>query len=147
MNAGIPLSSLRVDTQCLSRIKRYLSDRAQGQSLSPCEEAAWKEFYDSCTRKVRAYAYTCGTVHEEIADCVQEVWRELIVRLPKFQLDPGRGQFDTWLFRIIQSKTADLRRSRKRHSAERISDTLQALADHRAGPGQALEQEELVLQR
>jgi RNA polymerase sigma factor (sigma-70 family) len=128
----------------LIQIRRYLTDREHGLPLSQGLEAAWKVFYDLYTRKIRAYAFTCGAPNEEIADCVQEVWRELLVRLPTFQLDPSRGQFDTWLYQVVQGKTADLRRSRRHRIFQENTDTLQTVTDERPGPCRALEEEEMV---
>jgi len=132
------------DSELLIQAQRYLDHRNQGLPSGQDLEAAWVEFYDFYSRKIRTYAFTCGAADEEIADCVQEVWRELLVRLPEFHLDPCRGQFDTWLFAIAQSKTADLRRSRNRRSLQGNSDGLQTVTDNRPSPGRALEDEEMV---
>jgi RNA polymerase sigma factor (sigma-70 family) len=121
-----------------------LTQREHGLPPSPDLEAAWDEFYDRYARKIRAYAFTCGARDEEVVDCVQEVWRELLVRLPRYQHDPGRGHFDTWLFRIVQSKTVNLRRSRKRRMIQGGSDALQDVTDCHPGPQQTLEEEETV---
>jgi RNA polymerase sigma factor (sigma-70 family) len=118
--------------------------REQGLPPSHELEAAWAEFYDLCARKIRAYASACGAAQEDMADCTQEVWRELLVRLPRFQLDPCRGQFDTWLYSVVRSKTADLGRSRKRRSLQERSDILQNAADSRPTADQALEAAETV---
>lgn len=114
MNAVIPIRPPSATPELLIQVRSYLAHRQQRLLPSEDSEAAWRMFYDLCSRKIRVYAFACGATDEEILDCVQEVWRELLVRLPTFHLDPCRGQFDTWLFRIVQSKTADLRRTRKK---------------------------------
>ncbi len=132
------------DAELLIQIQSYLTHRQQHLPPSQHLEAAWKVFYALYSRKIRVYAFTCGATEEEIADCVQEVWRELLVRLPTFRLDPSRGQFDTWLFHIVQGKTADLRRSRKRRLLQGTSDTLPAVTDNHPSPGRALEDREIA---
>jgi RNA polymerase sigma factor (sigma-70 family) len=143
MNAHIAVAPQRADPQLLNQVRSYLTNRRQGLPAKPEAEAAWDVFYDLYDRKIRVFAFRCATTDKDIVDCVQEVWRELLVRLPTFQLDPSRGQFDTWLFHIVQGKTADLCRSRKRRSLQANSNTLQALADSRPNPGRLLEEEEL----
>jgi RNA polymerase sigma factor (sigma-70 family) len=128
----------------LIQIRDFLTQRQRGLPLSQDLEAAWREFYDLYDRKIRAFAITCGVGKEHIADCVQEVWTELLVRLPTFQLDPNRGKFDTWLFSIVRGKTVDLRRSHKRHLSQENTATLQSVTDHRTIPARTVEEEELV---
>ncbi len=144
MNVAVPITPPSADSERLIQIRRYLTDRERGLPLSQGLEAAWKVFYDLYTRKIRAFAFTCGAANEEIADCVQEVWRELLVRLPTFQLDPSRGKFDTWLFQVVQGKTADLRRSLRHRIFQVNSETLQTVTDARPGPCRALEEKEMV---
>src|SRR4051812_27839662 len=103
MNIALPIAPASADADQLLQIRRYLTHRQYGQS--PCKELekAWTNFYKQYSRKIRTFAFTCGTSAEDIADCAQEVWRELLVRLPVFHPDQRRGQFETWLFTIVQS--------------------------------------------
>jgi RNA polymerase sigma factor (sigma-70 family) len=107
-------------------------------------EESWKDFHQFYSDKIRAYAFTCGAKADEVADCLQEVWRELLVRLPTFHFDPTRGQFDTWLFPIVQSKAADLCRLRKRRFHQYGSHSLAGLPDAHPNPCHALEDRELL---
>jgi RNA polymerase sigma factor (sigma-70 family) len=144
MNAALPTAPPSAGSELLIQIRNYLTRREHGLPPSKIQEAAWRAFYDIYARKIRAFAITCGTAVEELVDCVQEVWRELLVRLPTFQLDSCRGQFDSWLFRIVQGKAADLHRSRKRRPLQAHSDALQTATDHRPSPGRTFEEEEMV---
>jgi RNA polymerase sigma factor (sigma-70 family) len=128
----------------LLQTSRYLAHREHGLAPPHELERAWARFYDVYAHKIRAYAFVCGTAAEDLADCSQEVWRELIVRLPTFQLDPERGKFDTWLFNVVQSKTSDMRRRRKRHWLQGDAAALPGVADHRPGPGRAMEAQEFA---
>jgi RNA polymerase sigma-70 factor (ECF subfamily) len=139
----IPSASLIADAELLTQAQRYLSQRendlAPGQEL----EAVWTAFYDRTLEKIRKFAFTCGAAAEDIADCVQEVWTELLTRLPTFRLDPKRGQFDSWLFHIVRGKTANLRRSHKRRLFQGNSDTLQTALDVHPSPARTLEEKEM----
>jgi RNA polymerase sigma factor (sigma-70 family) len=144
MNVATPIAPSSGDSELLSQTRSYLTRRRHGPPPTPDLEAAWRVFYDRYARKIRVYAFACGAIEEEIVDCAQDVWRELLVRLPTFHLDPRRGQFDTWLFSIVQGKTADLQRSRKRRQWQGNSEVLQSLANTRQAPGRTLEEEELL---
>jgi len=144
MKVATLLAPPGADSEVLLKTQHYLTCRQHGLPPGQDLKAAWIVFYERNTRKIRTYAFTCGVAEEEIADCIQEVWRELLVRLPTFQFDPRRGQFDSWLFSIVQSKTADLRRSRKRRSYQGNSDPLPNVTDHHPSPGRDLEVREMV---
>jgi RNA polymerase sigma factor (sigma-70 family) len=126
----------------LSQAQHFLTRASEG-SVNSEQESAWNAFYEYHTRKIRAFAFTCGANDDEVGDCIQEVWAELLVRLPTFQLDPSRGSFDTWLFPIVRSKTTDWLRRRRKHCPDhRHSEPLNAAADHRRPPTQVLEDAE-----
>jgi RNA polymerase sigma factor (sigma-70 family) len=144
MNGAISIRPLGISSELLTKVCQYLTCRERDLS-SLCDlERIWSEFYELYSRKIRRYAFACGTPEVDIADCVQEVWRELLVRLPSFRLDPRRGQFDTWVYCVVKGKTADLRRSRKRRLLQGNADNLDRVTDCRSGPMGALEQEEIV---
>jgi RNA polymerase sigma factor (sigma-70 family) len=137
-------SGTSADSCLLIQAQRYLAHREQGLHPSRELEASWNLFFDVYSRRIRKYAFTCGATEEDIEDCVQEVWTELLVRLPTFRLDPERGKFDTWLFHVVRGKTVDLRRSSKHRLLQENFDTLQAVIDRHASPGEALEKQEML---
>jgi RNA polymerase sigma factor (sigma-70 family) len=132
------------DHELLTQVRHYLCHRQHALQPPHDLEQAWASFYDRYAPRIRAYAVTCGVSAEEIADCVQEVWRELLLRLPAFEVDPARGKFDTWLFRIVQGKTADQHRLRQRRPLQDVSDKLDAVSDPRPNPSADLEEHELI---
>jgi RNA polymerase sigma factor (sigma-70 family) len=142
MNAVTPTAPPGANSELLTQTRAYLLHRKRGLAPSYHLEIAWRGFYEVYSEKIRAYAFKCGAGVEEVVDCIQEVWRELLVRLPTFHLDLSRGQFDTWLYQIVRSKAADLLRSHKHRFFQGNSDTLQAVTDNRPSPEQALEHEE-----
>ena len=130
-------------SELLTQAQRYLT---RGERDLPPEqdlEAAWMVFFNFYTQKIRKYAFTCGATEVDIADCVQEVWTELLVRLPTFQFDPRRGKFDSWIFRIVRSKTVDLHRSHKRRFLQNNSSTLLSVIDSHPSPDHNLEEGEM----
>jgi RNA polymerase sigma factor (sigma-70 family) len=144
MDAALAITPLAPDTDLLSRVRSYLTQREQGLVPSPALEDAWTAFYECYSPRIRAYAFSCGAGDEDIADCVQEVWREMLVRLPTFQLDSGRGRFDTWLFCIVRAKATDLRRSSNRRLLEGNAASLETATDNRAIARRSPEAEEMV---
>ncbi len=131
------------DSTLLSQAQRYLTCLQKGLAPEYDLEGAWKSFYDLYTRKIRSYAFTCGAGEADLSDCLQEVWTELLVRLPTFRLDPKRGKFDTWLFHIVQGKAVNLRRSHARRWLQDNSDMLQSVIDCHPSPARTLEEQEM----
>jgi RNA polymerase sigma-70 factor (ECF subfamily) len=130
------------DPELLYRAQHYLRGREKGECPGQGLEAAWEQFYEFYSRKIRSYAFKCGAQEKDISDCVQEVWAELVKRLPGFQLDPRKGKFDTWLFDIVRGKAADTQRFRRRSLVHKNPDVFTSLTDLRPQPGQALEEQE-----
>jgi RNA polymerase sigma factor (sigma-70 family) len=143
MNASAPTPPGSDEPRLLTQIQDFLNHRERGLAPSPEQEAAWTAFYDSYCPKIRKYAFSCGATEEEIADCAQEVWTELLVRLPTFRLDPNRGRFDSWLFRIVRGKTADILRLKRRLSQASANVPETAIEAH-PNPARRLEDEEMV---
>ncbi|MGO9109868.1 MAG: RNA polymerase sigma factor [Thermoguttaceae bacterium] len=121
-----------VTGELLSEAQCYLKHCEHDDHAADAIEAAWSEFYEVCSSRIRRFAFRCGILEKDVADCLQEVWAELIVRLPIFSLDPSRGQFESWLFCIVQSKTVDIRRSSRSSLLPGSADRLHRVANHRA---------------
>src|SRR5262249_9271013 len=77
--------------------------------------------------------------------CVQEVWHELLKRLPHFELDSRRGQFDTWLFSIVRGKVINQFRAHQRHCSQRRAQALLDFPDARPMASRAMEEEEVLV--
>jgi RNA polymerase sigma factor (sigma-70 family) len=137
-NASSNIDALLVQAQ-------FFLTRPSAERATPQQEAAWNVFYALCTRKIRAFAFSCGASHTDVADCVQDVWADLVVRLRSFQLDSDRGSFDTWLFPIVRSRTTDLIRRRRFRSRNCIDgDAVETIVDRQPPPGRLLEDAEIV---
>ena len=120
--------------ELLSKAQAYLAHREENEAATDILESDWVDFYNLCTRKIRSFAFRCGVCENDIADCLQDVWAELIVRLPTFRLDPSRGQFESWLFRIVQSKAVNAHRTHKFGRMLDNSSDLRAVADTHKTP-------------
>jgi RNA polymerase sigma factor (sigma-70 family) len=144
MKESPSVAEANADSGLLAQAQNYLISREDGVPPNLELEETWNRFYAHYDRKLRAFAYKCGATQEETVDCAQEVWRELLVRLPTFQLDARRGQFDSWLYCIVRSKATNLRRSRKRFQHHRPHNVLQFISDKRPDPGQTMADSELL---
>lgn len=126
----------------LALTQEYLiQQEARRPSNQRCRDA-WERFYEIHRRKIRAFAFTCGVEPADVVDCEQEVWRELLLRLPTFHIDLSRGQFDSWLFAIVRSKAVDLFRARKYRSREN-GRPLDDCSDRRHDPAARIEPAEI----
>ena len=138
------IAASTADARLLLEVQHYLTHRTQGLPTGRDLEAAWGVFFARYSQKICKYAVACGAAAADMADCVQDVWTELLVRLPSFRLDPKRGQFDSWLFQIVRGKTVDLVRFHKRSMLQANAVALQLVTDGHPSPAHTLEEQEMV---
>jgi RNA polymerase sigma-70 factor (ECF subfamily) len=96
------------------------------------DQVAWREFFDSYWRLIYKVARSNGLADAEAQDVVQNTFIYLSRRLPKFQYDPKRGAFKSWLRVVTRSRISVFRRQQKddgklQHRAP--SDDLEEVAD------------------
>src|SRR5438105_3591129 len=89
-----------VPPDLLARTQVYLEAKRSGHVVNRDCVSAWNDFYLRYLPTIRDQVRRLGVREPEASDCVQEVWKDLIVRLPSFRPDPGRCSFRTWL-RVI----------------------------------------------
>jgi RNA polymerase sigma-70 factor (ECF subfamily) len=76
---------------------------------------AWDQFFRFCTPLI-SHALTAYHLTEaDRDDCIQEVWKEVVVKLHDFQFDTKRARFRTWLSALARNKAVDVVRRRVRH--------------------------------
>jgi RNA polymerase sigma factor (sigma-70 family) len=81
---------------------------------------AWAEFFSIYQPLLVAYVRKRGVSEHDAADVVQDVFARLVPALPRFEFDPQRGRFRTWLWRVTHNALADWgRRHATRDQAER----------------------------
>lgn len=107
----------------LSDARSFLREQVSG--VDPNSELAhsWDEFFAIYDAIIRRFAIAGGVPPHEVDECVQEVWTAVVVHLDRFQPDPNRGRFRTWLFQIVRSKSTNLIRQRRRSSAMSLNDS------------------------
>jgi RNA polymerase sigma-70 factor (ECF subfamily) len=66
---------------------------------------------------IRAFVRRHGVAAGDVPDIVQDIFVRLIPTLARFQFDPARGQFRTWLWRVASNAVANW--NRKRNSRTR----------------------------
>jgi RNA polymerase sigma factor (sigma-70 family) len=81
------------------------------------DAGAWAEFVDVYQPVLRAFLRRQGVIAADIQDVMQDIFARLIPALARFEFDPSRGRFRTWLWRITSNAAANW--SRKRASRAR----------------------------
>jgi RNA polymerase sigma factor (sigma-70 family) len=136
-------SEMGFTAQLLSQAQTYLS--YENRDLAPQTiRNAWDEFYPLCNAVISNLACRCGMVGHDVADCRQDVWADLLERLPDLHHDPERGPFENWLYPIVHSKAVNRRRCLDRGVSQLTADALVTLADDRASPDHRSDDEELA---
>jgi RNA polymerase sigma-70 factor (ECF subfamily) len=77
----------------------------------PDQQAAWTRFVELYTPLLYAWARRAGLSAEDTADLVQEVFAQLLQKLPQFTYDAGRS-FRGWLRTVALNKYREMRRRR-----------------------------------
>jgi RNA polymerase sigma-70 factor, ECF subfamily len=119
-NGCAPAGAPDIDPDLLRNTQAYLESRCRRQCPNQAAKEAWDQFYRIYGSRLNQFARRYRLQPAELNDCLQEVWRELVVLLRTFHYDPGRGRFDGWLRTLVRSKATDLVRHRSRHPTESL---------------------------
>ena len=71
---------------------------------------SWAEFYDLYHRLVRSVALKAGLSQTDAEDVVQETFFKVSKSIQKFEYDPSKGRFRSWLCLITKQQVANLYR-------------------------------------
>ncbi len=75
---------------------------------------SWAEFYDLYHRLVRSVAMKAGLSQTDAEDVVQETFFKVSKSIQKFEYDPSKGRFRSWLCLITKQQVANhYRKARK----------------------------------
>jgi RNA polymerase sigma factor (sigma-70 family) len=74
---------------------------------------SWGEFDAIYRPLIFGYLHGLGIKGDDADDLTQEVFRRLMARLPKFELDRRRARFRTYLWKVTYSTLVDRARRRK----------------------------------
>lgn len=132
------------DRELLVLVQEYLRRRVLGGHAGRKEVEAWDRFYQVYNPLIRYYIIInhLPLAEEDVRDCVQEIWKELIVRLPRFRTDPTRARFSTWLRILARNKAVDVLRRQRRASFDRYGHHVLASlpSEQKDDPGAHCEQ-------
>lgn len=101
---------------------------------------SWKTFFDTYSRLIYNTALKSGLTPAEAQDAVQETVISVMKSMPKFEYDPQKGSFKSWLMQLTSWRINDQFRKR-RHDAGRVhrtdasptsTDTINSLPDPKA---------------
>ena len=127
----------------LAAAQQCVQERAAGGSPSPEIDDAWADFYRWVAPLVHRFIRACHVRADDCDDCAQNVWAEIVQKLPSFHLDRSRGQFRQWLFSIVHNQSVDLIRRRASHRTQGLTSDVPA--DAGPGPEERAEQSDVSL--
>jgi RNA polymerase sigma-70 factor (ECF subfamily) len=103
--------------------QEYLKDQVAGIAPDSGLLDSWDEFFGIYDAIIRRFAVASHVPRDEVEECTQEVWTAVVSHLDRFEADPLRGRFRTWLYQIVRSKSTDLIRRRARRAALSLNDS------------------------
>src|SRR5690606_31872725 len=99
------------------------------------DAAAWREFVAIYEPFVYRFARRHGFQDADARELVQNVFLAVVKAVDRWQVDPNRGRFRAWLFKIARNQFLDVLRKRRRIPASRGESALIDLYD-RTGKGE-----------
>lgn len=106
-----------------------------GRIRNPDDEAGWREFYETYRRLIAAAARRRGLNEAEVEDVTQDTMIAVQRTMSRFQYDPNRCSFKSWLGRLADQRITDFLR-RRPPGAPRGHPR----GDSATGPGERLEE-------
>ncbi len=99
----------------INAVRTYIAKSARERgSLTNDDICAWEEFYERYSVILVRFAHRLRFQTQEVDDLLQEVWTDILKRLPEFEYDASTGGFRRWLFTIVRRRAIDHGRLRLR---------------------------------
>ncbi len=124
-----------LDLQRFRDAQSHLQRRDCHDIPSEAEEQAWNWFHRTYDPLLRRWVLGWHMPREDVKDCLQDIWTEVLSNLPAFTSDGSQGRLCSWLHGIAHSKATDFLRYRARHPTKRLGAEAEiALPSRDAGP-------------
>ncbi len=107
---------VEVDPRLLTDTQAYLRRQVAGRVQERTWRQAWDRFHLLYAPLVERIVAACDVPQSDFRDCVQEVWMEIVRKLPSLNYDPQRGRFCSWLSTVTRRKVLHLLRRRGRRT-------------------------------
>ena len=98
------------------------------------DDAAWSQFVEIYTPLVFGYCRGRGLQEGDAADVAQETLRAVAKAIGKFEYDPQRGKFRSWLLTVVRSKLHDFLAQQQRQPALASETTLRIQLENESMP-------------
>jgi RNA polymerase sigma-70 factor (ECF subfamily) len=143
-----PKSAAGSTTRALRRRREGVSSKTRFQNPSPSHgtpvisaelspshrHLVWDQFYSQYNPRVRELAEAYRGRGVDVEECAQDVWLDLIEKLPGFRVDPARGEFHSWLAGVVRNKAVNQIRRQARRPTTGLGDDVAQVCDPQPGP-------------
>ncbi|MCH2209222.1 MAG: RNA polymerase sigma factor [Lentisphaerales bacterium] len=109
------------------------------RAKDPNNAQAWEEFTSYYKQFIHVVLHQMNFRSADFDDAVQEIMIKIWQNLPKFEHDPNRGQFRTWLSRVIRNRLIDFIKQDSRYKKRVEKATEQYLEEEKLLPESELE--------
>jgi RNA polymerase sigma factor (sigma-70 family) len=100
----------------------------------PHDQRAWAEFVEIYEPVLYRLARQRGFQDADARELTQEVFVAVASSIDRWTVDPARGKFRTWLFRIARNFSINYLATRRRHLQGSGSTDVQSLLDQQPAP-------------
>lgn len=110
------------DGELCEKLRAYLDCRLRNVEIPAPLAEAWDQFYGDYAPRIRRFLLGTGLPADDLDDCLQTVWSEILTHLPKLSYDSGRGRLSTWLMTVARNRAVDAIRYRSRRTETPLDD-------------------------
>ncbi len=106
----------------LEQTQEYLKALLEHQAPDSVLQESWDVFYELYNRLIRRFVVAHGVRHEDVDDCIQDVWSEVATRLVHFGRAPGRPGLRAWIYTVVRSKATNVVRQKTKSGISGMHD-------------------------
>jgi RNA polymerase sigma factor (sigma-70 family) len=108
----------------LNRIQSFLAAPERDGCPTDEEKFSWADFYAFHDCAIRAIVSRVAESQADVDDLAQEVWKLLVLKLPKLRLNPDRGSLQAWIAALARRRARRFARRWTRHRGEVLTPEL-----------------------